>query len=61
MLELELELERGNLRSSILGFAAGLRRCHIIIVVAIASPPIGIIIHVPSIAHLVCVVDAIAD
>ncbi len=45
----------GCLRCTILSFAAGLRGCHVIVVVAIASPPHRIIVHLP-IVHLIVVV-----
>jgi hypothetical protein len=46
---------RGRLRCTILSFAAGLRRCHVVVVVAVASSPYRIVIHVP-IVHLIVVV-----
>lgn len=45
----------GRLRCTILSFAAGLRGCHVIVVVAVAPPPHRIIVHLP-IVHLVVLV-----
>jgi len=53
--------EAGGSRSTVLSFATGLCGCHIIVIVAVASPPIRIIVQIPSIVHLVILRHIVAD